>query len=79
LQELQVGCRLTAKQYETMIVVTKSELTMYHIAGTAHPPYCVSKMFRSISIIQVEALKVYIHDYRKVAYNMYDKELKHGV
>jgi len=67
LQELQVVCRLTTKQYEIMIVVIKSKLTMYPIAGTVHPPYYVSKMFWPISIIQVEALKVYVHDYRKVA------------
>jgi len=48
-------------------MVIKSKLTMYAIAGTVHPPYYVFKMFWSISIIQVETLKVYIHDYRKVA------------
>lgn len=56
------------KQYETMIVVIKSKLTTYPVAGTVHPPYYVSKMFWPISIIQVEAeaLKDYIHDYRRV-------------
>jgi hypothetical protein len=49
-----------------MIFVIKSKLTVYLIVGTVHPPYYISKMFWPVSIIQAEAVKFYVHDYRKV-------------